>query len=81
MKKIGKEEIEHYEVRRFRPIIEYGGYGIRKALLSKRGAGDAFIVKGGYGLQLRLNNGKKVLFGAARKEAILHAVDKMMGKE
>ncbi len=78
MNRIGKEEIERYEVRQYKPIREYGGWGVRQGTGK---AGKAFNVKGKVGLQLYLKNGKKVLFGTQRGDAILRAMDKMMKEE
>ena len=74
---ISKTEIENFSIRKYKPIIEYGGYGIR---VSRRNSGKAFNVSGKIGMQLYLKNGKKVLFGTQRAEAFKYAMDKMMGK-
>ncbi len=50
------------------------GYGWGKS-------GSAFNVKGNIGLQLYLKNGKKVLFGTQRPDALKRAMDKMMKEE
>ena len=46
-------------IRKYNPVLEYGGWGI------KRGARN---VKGNIGLQLELKNGKKLLIGTQKKE-------------
>ncbi|NOX85071.1 MAG: hypothetical protein GXO86_03750 [Chlorobi bacterium] len=74
-KKIAKEEIERYEVRQYKPLREYGGWGVRQGTGK---AGKAYNVKGKTGLQLYLKNGKKVLFGTQRGDALRRAMDKMM---
>lgn len=71
---IPKEEISEYTIRKYSPIREYGGWGIRWG--SGR-TGNAYNVKGNMGLQLQLRNGKKVLFGTQRPEAFLAAVEKI----
>ncbi|MBW8333494.1 MAG: hypothetical protein K0M40_15815 [Prolixibacteraceae bacterium] len=73
---ISKEEIQRYEIRKYKPILEYGGWGIKGSFLSKKG--KAFNVSGNIGLQLFLTNGKKVLFGTQRSQAIIYAMDEMM---
>lgn len=75
---IKKEEIGTYELRKYKPIHEYSGWGIRNNW-SK--SGRAFNVSGNIGLQLYLKNGKKVLFGTKRGDAMLHAMHKMMKRE
>lgn len=74
-KVIPKETIESFEVRKYNPIGEYGGWGIKGGGFKR---GKAYNVKGNIGLQLVLKNGKKVLFGTQRSDAIKAAMDKMM---
>jgi hypothetical protein len=75
-KLISKAEIQRYEIRKYRPIIDYGGWGIRYGLGMKWG--KAYNVSGNIGLQLYLTNGKKVLFGTQRSQAIIYAMDEIM---
>ncbi len=75
-KEISFQEIEKYEIRRYRAILEYGGYGMRK----RRKVGQAFSISGNMGLQLYLKNGKKLLIGTQKKKAIEHAMGKLMGE-
>lgn len=77
-KMIRREEISRFEVRVYKPIKEYGGWGMRHNFA---GAGRAFNVKGNKGLQLYLKNGKKILFGTQRPDAIRRAVEKMMRED
>ena len=76
---IRKEEIEHFEVRRYNAIAEYGGYGIRWGF--GRRTGKALNVSGNTGLQLYLYNGKKILFGTQKKQAIEYAMNKLTENE
>lgn len=73
---ITKQEIQRFEIRKYNPILDYGGWGIRKGFGHKWG--KAFNVSGSTGLQLYLASGKKVLFGTQRGQAILYAMDEMM---
>lgn len=73
---ISKEEILRFEIRKHNAIIEYGGRGIRLGVGRKWGRG--YIVSGTTGLQLYLKNGKKVLFGTQRSQAIMYAMEEMM---
>ena len=68
-KRIGFEEIKHFEARTYRPIAEYGGWGIRYGL-----HGKAYNVSGNRGLQLELTTGKKLLLGTQRPEEFLAAL-------
>lgn len=70
-----KSDIERYEIREYKPIKEYGGWGIKQGI---KGIGKAFNVKGKIGLQLYLTNGKKVLIGTQRGDALNRAMKKMM---
>jgi len=62
-------EIGNAYVRTYRPIVEYGGWGIRYGL-----RGKAYNVSGNQGLQLELKNGKKVLFGTQQPQEMETAV-------
>jgi len=52
------DEIEKYEVVKYNPIRDYGGWGIR---CGKKG--KAYNVSGDKGLELILKNGKRLLIG------------------
>lgn len=73
---ISKAEIERFEIRKYNPIIDYGGWGVRRGFGRKWQR--AYNVSGNIGLQLYLADGKKVLFGTQRSQAILYAMDEMM---
>jgi len=73
---ISIHEIQRYEIRQYRPIFDYGGWGIKKSLRW----GRAYNISGNIGLQLYLTNGKKVLFGTQRSQAMMYAMDEMMKK-
>jgi len=75
-KVISKNEIQRYEIRRYSPIFDYGGWGIRRGFGRKWQ--KAYNVSGNIGLQLYLTSGKKVLFGTQRSQAIIYAMDEMM---
>jgi len=70
-----KEEIDQFKIRKYSPIKEYSGWGIK---YSWGKSGRAFSVKGNLGLQLYLKNGQKVLFGTQRADALKRAMNKMM---
>ena len=71
---LGKD-IDRFEIRKYKPIKEYGGWGVKQG---KKSIGKAFNVSGNIGLQLYLKNGRKVLIGTQRGNAILRAMKKMM---
>lgn len=73
---IKREEIDRFEVRTYKPVFEYGGWGMKGTTRNK-----AYNVAGNSGLQLYLKNGKKVLFGTQQNQAIEYAMKKMMNTE
>ena len=58
-------EVNKAFVRTYRPIIEYGGWGIRYGL-----KGRAYNVSGNEGLQLELKSGRRVLFGTKEPDRL-----------
>jgi hypothetical protein len=54
-------EIAHCEVRKDKPLLEYGGWGLRMG-----SGGTAFNVRGNMGLQLVIKGGKRVLIGTQK---------------
>ncbi len=75
--KIGVKEILSYKIRKYRPYRDYWGYGVRE----NRMRGTAYIVKGNEGLYIQLKNGKCLLIGTQKKQAIEYAMKKLMGRE
>lgn len=66
-------DIRSYEARTYRPLVEYGGWGIR----SGRG-GDAYNVSGERGVQFVLAGGKRILIGTQRPEEFAAALDRIL---
>lgn len=75
--RIKVQEIERFEIRKYRAKREYGGYGYR----SRRKSGQAYTISGNTGLQLYFKNGKRMLIGTQRKQALEYAMSKLMEKE
>lgn len=69
-------EIVHWEARTYRPIVEYGGWGIRYGL----GKGWAYNVSGNQGVQLQLANGKRILIGSQRAPELARAIGEASGR-
>lgn len=68
------DEVSEVSVRTYKPIREYGGWGIRYSLKN----GKAYNVSGNKGLQLTLVSGKKFLIGTQKPEqleAFLHELN------
>jgi hypothetical protein len=76
---IKKESIVRYEVRKYSPLLEYGGWGYRSIRgYRRRKNGIAYNVKGKIGLQLYFANGTKMLIGTQRPTAVERAMKKLM---
>ncbi len=60
------EEIESYAVRKYNPIREYGGWGIRGWGGGKR----AYNVSGNQGVDLTLRSGKEILIGSQKPKEL-----------
>ena len=64
-------KINDYKIKEYRPIIDYGGWGIR---FNK--SGKAYTVSGKIGLQIDLSNGKSILIGTQKPDVLLYSVNK-----
>ncbi len=65
------DTIKNYEIRKYRPIREYGGWGIR---FNRHG--KAYTVKGTIVLQIELTNGEKILIGTENPDKLLMVLNK-----
>lgn len=72
-KQINKSDIQEMQVRKYKPIREYGGYGYR----FRYRTGRAMNVSGNMGLQLRLKNGKKLLIGTQKPDSMQTVVRRL----
>ncbi|TKC59075.1 hypothetical protein FBD94_16165 [Pedobacter hiemivivus] len=66
--------IDKCYVRTYNPLGEYGGWGVR---YSMSGQGMAYNVSGNKGLQLELNNHKKVLIGTNKSTELEEVLTKL----
>jgi hypothetical protein len=66
-----------WEARTYRPILEYGGWGIR---YSPFGQGCAYNVSGNRGVQLELADGQRILIGSQRAEELARAIGEAKGQ-
>ena len=66
--------IKQLYVRKYNPISEYGGWGIRYGLFGK---GMAYNVSGNMGLQIVFNNDKKLLIGTKKPEELKYTLNKL----
>lgn len=76
-KKFVPGEIANYEIRTYSAKREFGGYGIKR----RRRSGQSYTISGNIGLQLHFKNGKKLLIGTQKKQAIEYAMRKLMEGE
>ncbi len=67
---IDLKDITRCNARTYRPILEYGGWGIRYGW-----KGMAYNVSGNRGVQLELSSGKRVLIGSQRPEELVQMID------
>jgi len=70
-RKFAPDDFRECYARQYKPIREYGGWGIRCGLF---GMGRAYNVSGNKGVQLVFNNGKKLLIGSQRAEELEQAI-------
>lgn len=68
------ESINKAYVRKYSPIMEYGGWGIRYGLM---GNGRALNVSGNKGLQLEFNNDQKLLIGTHKPEELRQVLNQI----
>jgi hypothetical protein len=72
---IKKEDIVKVEVKKYNPIRDYGGWGIRLGSSSK---GTAYNVSGNLGALFEMRNGKKFMLGTQNPETLRSALNKLM---
>lgn len=75
MRHIPLADITSVEVAKYRPIIEFGGWGFRKRLLSRK---TAYNISGRIGVRVIKKNGSQVMFGTQKQEEMKRAVEKML---
>ncbi|UKJ07279.1 hypothetical protein [Solitalea lacus] len=77
MKTINWYDIDQAYIRKYEPITEYGGWGIKGLWPFK--SGRAYNVSGDIGLQIKLTNGKRILIGtnqAVEMQKVLNSIAK-----
>lgn len=74
--RIAAEGLTNYEVQTYRPIRDYGGWGIRYG----RG-GRAYNVSGDRGVMLELSGGSRLLIGSQKPEELANAMNLAFGKK
>lgn len=69
LKRTSFENIKSYEVRSYRPLRDYGGWGIRYGL-----NGKAYTTHGTMGVMLEFSNGKRLMLGSQKPEELESAL-------
>lgn len=77
-KYIHKDNIKHYQMKRFNALREFGGYGYRKNFFKKT---TGLVIKGRNGLVLTLHDGDKWIIGTQQSEALEKAMHQIMDKD
>jgi len=70
-RRIPLDSIQRVEARTYRPILEYGGWGIRWWPRH----GWAYTLAGNQGVQLHFDDGRKLLIGTDRPAELARAID------
>lgn len=65
-------DIKNFEKTKYRPLLEYGGWGIRYGKNKK-----AYNVSGNMGMQLTLSDGKRLLIGTQKPDEFQSAMQKI----
>jgi len=65
------------QVQKYKPIIEFGGWGWRVKFLSRK---TAYNIKGNMGLRIIKKDGSQVLFGTQQGDSLSKAIDEMLKK-
>jgi hypothetical protein len=69
-RRFGLDDLSEYYARQYRPIREYGGWGVRCSFRN----GKAYNVSGNKGVQLVFKDGKKLLIGTQNPEEFEQAI-------
>ncbi len=73
-------EIEAIYVRKYEPILEYGGWGLKGVALWNKKKGNAYNVSGNIGVQLILKNKKKILIGTQKESEVVNTINYYLKK-
>ena len=71
-RQISWDEIEHYEARRYEPLREFGGWGIRWAPGKL-----AYSAGGNHGAWIQRTDERSILIGSQRAEEFVSAIDEL----
>ena len=74
-RRIPLDDLESFAALTYRPIREYGGWGIKGG----RG-GRAYNVSGDRGVRLNYGTGRHIMIGSQRAEELAEAIGKILGR-
>jgi len=69
---IAYDEIKSWHIKKYRPILDYGGWGVRIGLRHSR----AYNMRGNIGIQLILINNEKIIIGTQEPDEFSDALRK-----
>lgn len=72
MRKISKDQIAEAFVRKYSPLFEYGGWGLRWGI-----NGKAINIRGNMGIQVVLKSGSRILIGTSNAVDARKALEKL----
>jgi hypothetical protein len=72
-KKLTPQDISEAYARKYKPIAEYGGWGIKGTLKNK-----VYNTQGNEGVQLVFKNGKKLLIGSQKPKELENAINSIL---
>jgi|ETNmetMinimDraft_26_1059896.scaffolds.fasta_scaffold25321_2 hypothetical protein len=67
--RIGLEQMARFEALRYRPLLQYGGWGMRIRYRKR-----AYSISGDHGVQITLPDGRTVLFGSLKAESFADSI-------
>ncbi|MBL7188928.1 MAG: hypothetical protein ISS70_21590 [Phycisphaerae bacterium] len=74
-KRFVPDDLSEYYARQYKPVREYGGWGIRCSFRN----GKAYNTSGDRGVQLVFRSGKRLLIGSQKAEELEQAIRSIMG--
>lgn len=75
-REIPVQDLSQCYARTYKPIREYGGWGIRYSF--RKGRGKAYNLSGNKGVQLVFKNGKRLLIGSQKPDELADTINKIM---
>lgn len=70
-------DVSQAYIRKYSPLGEFGGWGLRYGGKKK---GRAYNTRGNMGIQLIMQDGKKILIGTQKEDELLRYLDSLIGR-